>query len=177
MEHDTTLLFGLPGVRVRHVERSDSGDRTVHVETADESAAGCPLCGVVSTSVNGYVTTTPCDTPYGEAKIAVVWHERRWRCRSVAEAAASYGMSWPTAHIALTQAADASLTEPEPVAVLGIEETRRGKPGWARDSETGGWGAHRPRRIPGSSTSPPIRDCSVRSPAAPVRSWWIISTS
>jgi len=52
----------------------------VHVETADESAADCPSCGVASTSVKQYVRTTPRDLPYGEKGISVVWHKRRWRC-------------------------------------------------------------------------------------------------
>jgi zinc-finger of transposase IS204/IS1001/IS1096/IS1165 len=75
-----TSLFDLPGVRVRHIERDVYGDRIVHVETADESASGCPDCGVVSTSVTQYVTTLPRDVPYGERGISLVWHKRRWRC-------------------------------------------------------------------------------------------------
>ena len=35
----------------------------MHVETADKSAAGCPSCGVASTSVKQYVRTTPRDLP------------------------------------------------------------------------------------------------------------------
>lgn len=109
----------------------------VHVETAAESASGCPSCGVVSMSVKEYVVTAPRDIPYGERGISLVWHKRRWRCvestcargsfteaieevpagwrttgrlrraiaaavgdacRSVAEAAGSWGVSWPTAH-------------------------------------------------------------------------------
>ena len=35
----TTLLFGLPGVRVQRVERRADGTRVVHVVTADETAA------------------------------------------------------------------------------------------------------------------------------------------
>ena len=64
MDQATTLLFGLPGVVVRRVEGVAFGGRVVHVETADESTAGCPACGVVSTSVKGLVTTTPRDLPY-----------------------------------------------------------------------------------------------------------------
>jgi len=66
VNHDTTVLFGLPGVQVRHVEQVEFGERVVHVETADESAAGCSSCGVASTSVKQYVRTTPRDLPYGE---------------------------------------------------------------------------------------------------------------
>ena len=35
--------------------------------------------------------------------------------------------------------ADGLLTEPEPSAVLGIDETRRGKPKWVKDTATGAW--------------------------------------
>ena len=80
MDHATTILFGLPGVRVRHIDRDDSGDRVVHVETAAELASGCPSCGVVSMSVKEYVSTAPRDIPYGERGISLIWHKRRWRC-------------------------------------------------------------------------------------------------
>src|SRR3984893_1527321 len=76
----TTLLFGLPGVRVERVERRVDGTRVVHVVTADEAAAACPGCGVVSSSVKEHVTTSPRDIPYGPDDIAVRWHKTRWRC-------------------------------------------------------------------------------------------------
>jgi transposase len=178
VDQATTLLFGLPGVVVRRVEGVEFGGRVVHVETADESTAGCPGCGVVSTSVKGLVTTAPRDLPYGEVGISVVWHKRRWRCaevlcargsfteaigevpagrrttgrlrraigaavgdacRSVAETADAYGVSWPTAHAAVIATAEQALGEPEPTAVLGIDETRRGRPRWVRDGQTGRW--------------------------------------
>jgi transposase len=53
----TTLLFGLPGVRVERVERLADGTRVVHVATAEEAAAACPACGVVSTIA--YVAIDP----------------------------------------------------------------------------------------------------------------------
>ena len=160
MDHGTTLLFGLPGVRVARVERAADGARVVHVETADSSAAGCPECGTVSTSVKGKSVTAPKDLPYGQDPIRVRWHKVRWRCgepacgrgsfteaipeipagrrstgrlrmaigravgdaaRSVAEVADAFGVSWPTAHAAFTEAAAAQLAEPEPTAVLGID--------------------------------------------------------
>lgn len=179
MSHDTTLLFGLPGVRVQYVEQIQFGARVVHVLTAaDGSAAGCPGCGVVSTSVKGKVTTAPRDIPYGETGISVLWHKTRWRCResscvrlsfteaidevpagrrttgrlrraigaavgdaarSVAEVADVHGVSWPTAHTAFIEHADALLPAPEPTTVLGIDETRRGKPRWVQDSDTERW--------------------------------------
>ena len=81
MSDGTTLLFGLPGVRVERVERRAKGIRVVHVVTADEAAAACPGCGVVSTSVKEQVRTSPKDIPYGHEDIVVHWHKIRWRCR------------------------------------------------------------------------------------------------
>ena len=59
--------------------------------------------------------------------------------RSVAEVADAFGVSWPTAHAAFTEAATAQLAELEPTTVLGIDETRRGRPRWVPDLLTGGW--------------------------------------
>ena len=50
--------------------------------------------------------------------------------RAVSEVAATHRVSWPTAHRAFVAHAEVLLAEPEPVAVLGIDETRRGKPRW-----------------------------------------------
>jgi len=88
MENGTTILFGLPGVTVERVERvaGEDGERVrlVHVTTAASSAAGCPVCGVVSTSVKQQRTTRPRDLPYGEEPLAVRWHKRQYRCREAA---------------------------------------------------------------------------------------------
>jgi len=88
MENATTILFGLPGVAVDHVERvmDRAGGlvRLVHVVTTASSAAGCPACGVVSTSVKQYRTTRPRDLPYGDEPLAVRWHKRQYRCREAA---------------------------------------------------------------------------------------------
>jgi transposase len=55
-----------------------------------------------------------------------------------AEAARHAGVSWPVAHGAFAARADATLGgDPEPVAHLGIDEHRRGRPRWERDAETG----------------------------------------
>jgi hypothetical protein len=78
--------------------------------------------------------------------------------RSVAEVATVHGVSWPTAHRAFVAHAKALLAELEPTRVLGIDETRRGKPGWTRCELTGRWvrvvdpwdtGVRRPGRLPG----------------------------
>ena len=59
--------------------------------------------------------------------------------RSVAEVAASHSVSWPTAHRAFVAHAKALLAEPEPTRVLGVDETRRGKPRWTRCELTRRW--------------------------------------
>ena len=79
MSDGRTLLFGLPGVWVERVERLTDGTRVVHVATAEETAAACPSCGMLSTSVKERVTTSPLDIPYGEDRIVVRWNKTRWR--------------------------------------------------------------------------------------------------
>ena len=55
-----------------------------------------------------------------------------------AESARHNGLSWPSAHAAFGEKADAALRDdPEPVAHLGIDEHRRGRARWRRDEETG----------------------------------------
>jgi hypothetical protein len=53
------LLFGLPEMRVEHVERLSDGTRVAHVVTDDPAAAACPSCAVVSTSRKGSAVTCP----------------------------------------------------------------------------------------------------------------------
>jgi transposase len=55
-----------------------------------------------------------------------------------AEAARHAGLSWPAVHGAFAARADPLLEQaPAPVAHLGIDEHRRGRPRWRRDEETG----------------------------------------
>jgi transposase len=55
-----------------------------------------------------------------------------------AEAARHAGVSWPVAHEAFAAAADPVLEQrPAPVACLGIDEHRRGRPRWRADEQTG----------------------------------------
>ncbi len=53
--------------------------------------------------------------------------------RAVADVAAEYGLSWPTAHKALIAAATRWLPEPTPARVLGIGETRFRSVRWILD--------------------------------------------
>ena len=58
--------------------------------------------------------------------------------RSVAAVAGVYGCSWNTCHDAVKATADPVLAaEPEPVTVLGIDETRRGKAKYETCPDTG----------------------------------------
>jgi len=58
----------------------------------------------------------------------------------VSVAAGAAGLSWPTAHQAFTNHADPVLGAPlAPVRVLGIDETRRGRPRFSRDPDTDTW--------------------------------------
>lgn len=60
--------------------------------------------------------------------------------RCVAEAAGHYGVAWRTAHAAYVAHVADQLAAPLPsVAVLGIDETRRGRPVWRLEEATGRW--------------------------------------
>jgi transposase len=175
--HDaTTILFGLPGVAVRSVERV-AATRVVHMQTTDAAAAACPSCGVFSSTVRQYRMTRPRDISYGEQPLRLRWHKRQYACTeggcphkafteqirelpararvtgrarraasatveagaSVATAVREHRISWPIVHAAYVARADAMLSQPAPVAVLGIDETRRGRPRWRKDPDTGKW--------------------------------------
>jgi transposase len=57
--------------------------------------------------------------------------------RTVAQAARECGLSWPVVQAAFARSADLLLEPPAPVAHLGIDEHRRGRPRWHADPETG----------------------------------------
>lgn len=59
--------------------------------------------------------------------------------RSVAEVAAAHRIGWSTVQACVDEHADVVLTEPEPTPVLGIDETRRGKPQWNFDAPSRRW--------------------------------------
>jgi len=60
--------------------------------------------------------------------------------RCVAEAAAHYQVGWATVHDAFIAHVTEPLAAPvPPVGVLGIDETRRGKPIWTQDPDTQRW--------------------------------------
>ncbi len=58
----------------------------------------------------------------------------------VSAAAAYHQVSWPVAHAAFVAHVSNTLAQPlPPVEVLGIDETRRGRPRWAQDPVTLRW--------------------------------------
>jgi transposase len=59
--------------------------------------------------------------------------------RSVAEVAAAHRIGWATVQACVDEHTDVVLTEPEPTPVLGIDETRRGKPRWSFDAPSRRW--------------------------------------
>jgi len=60
--------------------------------------------------------------------------------RVVSESAAHYGVDWSIVHAAFVARVKAPLAAPlPPVKVLGIDETRRGKPIWTMDPDTRRW--------------------------------------
>ena len=91
--------------------------------------------------------------------------------RDQSEVAAAHGVSWPTVQRAVVVHGAVELVEPEPTTVLGMDETRFGRPRWLPDGRrmttAGSGGGARIRGRPGSSTSPVIRPCWGRSMAGP----------
>ncbi|WP_202970775.1 transposase [Saccharothrix sp. ALI-22-I] len=60
--------------------------------------------------------------------------------RTVVQSARDHGVSWPVVSAAFAEHAAAVLPrEPGPVAVLGIDEIRRGRPQWAWNDEHQCW--------------------------------------
>lgn len=60
--------------------------------------------------------------------------------RTVVQSARDHGLSWPVVSAAFIAHATAVLPDkPEPVAVLGIDETRRGRPQWTWNEEHHCW--------------------------------------
>ena len=56
--------------------------------------------------------------------------------RDQSEVAAAHGVSWPTVQRAVVAHGLVELVEPEPVGVLGMDETRFGRPRWLPDGTT-----------------------------------------
>jgi transposase len=84
----TTLLFGLPGVRVERVERSRTDTRSAHRDDGT-GGGGVPVVRGVGMSAKERVSTSPRDIPYLEDRIVLRWSKTtRWRCREAIAGAA-----------------------------------------------------------------------------------------
>jgi transposase len=60
--------------------------------------------------------------------------------RTVVQAGRDLGLSWPIVHQAFIEYAEQALDDmPEATEAIGIDETRRGKPVWRQNPETGKW--------------------------------------
>ena len=120
------MLAVTPGGGRHGVGAWDGGSaarRKAALVTNPEALGQVPARSRVTTRLR-----TECGTGIGE----------RFAC--VAAAAAHYGVDWRIAHDAYAAVVDPVLAEPlPPVAVLGIDETRRGKPKWIQDPTTGRW--------------------------------------
>ncbi|MCA1707723.1 MAG: transposase, partial [Actinobacteria bacterium] len=68
--------------------------------------------------------------------------------RDQSEVAAAHTVSWPTVQRAVVAHAERELVEPEPTSVLGMDETRFGRPRWLPD------GVHADGRIRWQRTDP-----------------------
>jgi len=126
MDESTSLLFGLEEFRVVDVQRVDAGSVRVVIETVGGEAA-CADCGLVSSRVKDRpvkrVKDLPASGQWVELRDQLTTAVARSN-RSVADVASEYDVCWRTTHRALVAAAAAWLPEPQPTAVLGIDETR-----------------------------------------------------
>ena len=85
--------------------------------------------------------------------------------RSVAEVATSHDLSWPMVQRAVDAHVEVVVGEPEPTPILGVDETRRGKPRWCRDP-LGRW-----HRVDRWDTGPRYPWASRHGPSSPGRRW------
>jgi hypothetical protein len=100
----------------------------------------CPTAACPRSAFTGQVAQVPArarlTTRLREAAGAAVADDGR----TIVQSARDHGVSWPVVADAFTVHAHTVLpAEPEPVAVLGIGEVRRGKPHWPFDEAAGSW--------------------------------------
>lgn len=79
--HDAaTLLLGLDGVSVTHVQDDNANGLMVYIATSDDSARACPSCGVLATRLKDHRTTTPRHVSCGGKPVRIRWRKARWHC-------------------------------------------------------------------------------------------------
>jgi transposase len=117
------IPYGAPLRLVWHKRRWRCRERACSRGSFTESLPAVPARARVTTRLRG-----ECGAGIGE----------RFSC--VLAGAAHYRVSWPVAHRAYVAHVAGQLAQPLPaVSVLGIDETRRGKPKWEQDQATGRW--------------------------------------
>ena len=118
------IPYGVTGLRVVwHKTRWRCGESGCPRGSFTESLPGVPARARLTTRLR-----------------AELGHAVAEQGRCVAETAAHYGVGWATVHAAFVAHVALPLAAPSPpVKVLGIDETRRGKPIWAKDAESGRW--------------------------------------
>ena len=95
MSNDTTLLFGLEGVKVASVALDEEANPQLALVTAAEEARCCPDCAVRSAHPHSWVRTRPRDLPIAGRRSTLTWTKRRWRCGNPACARATFTESLP----------------------------------------------------------------------------------
>jgi len=95
MDNGTTLLLGLDGLVVEHVEVQADQVVLVRVATSPQVVAVCPGCQAPSVSLKQWATTRPRDLDHGGRRIRLVWRKRRWRCHNPGCGRASFTESVP----------------------------------------------------------------------------------
>ena len=98
----------------------------------------CPVPGCPTGTFTEWVPQLPPRCSITRRLLAHAGAEVTERGITPAEAARHNRISWPSAHGAFTEKADKILgDEIAPVACLGIDEHRRGRPRWRRDTDSG----------------------------------------
>lgn len=97
MVQDTcaSRLLGIEGLTVTEVEDTAEGVRLVYAVTSDDVVRRCPSCATVSAHPKCFTTATPRDLDVGGVPVRLVWHKRRWYCRTPACPAGSFTESLP----------------------------------------------------------------------------------
>lgn len=121
-------------VRVRAVHVPIGLDQVTLVVHKRRWRCATPWCG--RGSFTEQVPPIACGARLSEALREQMAVEIGDQVRAVSEVAAAHRVSWHTAHDAFVAVADPVLERPlQPVSVLGIDETRRGKPRYRRDEQ------------------------------------------
>lgn len=79
----SSMLLGLDGIVVDHVQVGADGCRDVRVFTAPDRVGICPACRVRSSRSKGWVVTRPKDVKVGPDVPNLLWCKQKWLCTNV----------------------------------------------------------------------------------------------